>query len=69
MVGEREVLVGKIMPFFDISGRLLDGGTNPETLTRFANVLGLVMFLALCAFLYWDCMRAKPDEDAPEIHM
>ncbi len=69
MVGEREVLVGKIMPFFDISGRLLDGGTNPETLTRFANVFGLVMFLALCAFLYWDCMRAKPDEDAPEIHM
>ncbi len=61
LVGTEEKVVGKIMPFLDVSGRLLDGGTNPETLARFENLLGLVLFLALCVFVYFDCRRAKPE--------
>jgi uncharacterized oligopeptide transporter (OPT) family protein len=64
---EREV--GTIMPWLDISGRLIDRGTDPAALARFENWLGLVMFLGLCVFLYWDCRRAKPDETAPEIRV
>ncbi|MHC4696955.1 MAG: OPT family oligopeptide transporter [Planctomycetota bacterium] len=69
LVEGAQVYVGKIMPFFDVSGRLIDGGTNAVWLTRLENLAGLVMFLALCLFVYWDCLRAKPDVDAPEIHM
>jgi OPT family oligopeptide transporter len=61
--------VGKIMPFLDISGHLLDRGVSPDKLARVKNWLALVMFLLLCAFLFWDCMRAKPTGDEPEIHM
>lgn len=61
--------VGKIMPFLDISGRMVDGGTNPESLARVENWLGLVLFLLLCLFVFWDCLRAKPSGDEPEIHM
>jgi len=69
IVGGKEKTIGKIMHWLDVSGRLIDGGINPQSLARFANWFGLVMFIALCAFVYWDCLRAKPDEDAPEIHM
>ncbi len=56
-----EQYVGKIMPFFDISGRMIDGGVNPEALARTENWLGLLLFLALCVFVYFDCRRAKPE--------
>ena len=69
IVGGKEETIGKIMHWLDISGRLIDGGTNPESLARFTNWFGLIMFIALCVFVYWDCLRAKPDEDAPEINM
>ncbi len=69
LVGTTERLVGKIMPFLDCSGRMLDGGVNPESLARIQNWAGLILFLLLCGFVYWDCLRAKVDEDAPEIHM
>ena len=43
---------------------------NPESLARVENWLGLILFLGLCAFVYFDCRRAKAEEDAgPEIHM
>ena len=64
-----EQYVGKIIPFLDTSGRMIDGGVNPESLVRTENLIGLVMFVALCVFVYWDCLRAKPDAEAPEIHM
>jgi putative OPT family oligopeptide transporter len=69
LVGAGEELVGKIMPFLDMSGRLVDAGTDPEWLARFNNLLGFVLFVLLCVFVYWDCRRAKVDEEAPEIHM
>ncbi len=56
--------VGKIMPFLDISGRMIDGGINPDSLARVQNWLALLVFLALCTFVFWDCCRAKPDESA-----
>jgi len=69
-VGGAEEMVGKIMPFLDCSGRLVDGGTNPESLAKLGNWLGLIFFLALCVFVYFDCRRTTAEEDAgPEIHM
>jgi hypothetical protein len=67
MVGTEEQLVGKIMPFLDISGRLLDAGVNPESLARIENWLGLILFLLLCVFVYLDCLRAKKEEAGPEL--
>ncbi len=69
LVGGAEQTVGKIMPFFDMSGRMIDGGVNPESLARIENWLGLALFVALCLFVFWDCLRAKPSGDEPEIHM
>jgi hypothetical protein len=56
-----ELVVGKIMPFIDISGRMIDAGVNPDGLARTENWLGLLLFLALCTFVYFDCRRAKPE--------
>ena len=65
-----EQYVGKIIPFLDCSGRMIDGGVDPAALARTENWLGLVLFMALCVFVYWDCCRAKAEEDTgPEIHM
>ena len=69
MVGGSEEPVGKIMPFLDCSGRMIDAGVDPQSLARTENLLGLILFLLLCLFIFWDCLRAKPDADAPEIHM
>ena len=63
------VVVGKIMPFLDVSGRLIDGGSDPASLAQYENWAGLILFLLLCGFVFWDCLRAKVDESAPEIHM
>ncbi len=65
IVDGAQPFVGKIMPFLDVSGRMMDGGKiNPESLARAENWLGLLLFLGLCLFLYWDCSRAKPEEGA-----
>ncbi|MBU0638531.1 MAG: OPT/YSL family transporter [Planctomycetes bacterium] len=61
MVGTEEQLVGKIMPFLDCSGRMIDAGWDPEKLARTQNWLGLILFLGLCIFMYIDCRRAKPE--------
>jgi hypothetical protein len=61
LVGTKEELVGKIMPFLDMSGHMLDWGVNAEALARTENWVGLVLFLALCVFVYFDCRRAKPE--------
>jgi putative OPT family oligopeptide transporter len=52
---------GSIMPFLDMASRLISGGTDPEALARFGNWFGLVAFLLLCAWAYWDSCRAKPE--------
>ena len=62
-----EVFVGKIMPFLDLSGRWLDGGGDPGRLARIENWVGLILFLALCLFVYFDCRRAKPELGAGEL--
>ncbi|UCF33875.1 MAG: OPT/YSL family transporter [Phycisphaerales bacterium] len=67
MVGTEEQLVGKIMPFLDMSGRMIDGGVNPESLARVENWLGLILFALLCIFVYFDCLRAKKEEAGPEL--
>ncbi|HNQ24352.1 MAG TPA: OPT/YSL family transporter [Phycisphaerae bacterium] len=67
IVAGEEKTVGVIMPFLDVSGRLLAANTDPQGLARFENWLGLIMFLALCVFVYLDCLRAKPSADAPSL--
>ncbi len=63
-----DLVIGeKIMPFLDFSGRMIDGGTNAEHLARTQNWLGLILFLALCIFVYLDCRRAKPELGETEI--
>jgi len=59
LVGAKEQIVGKIMPFMDVSGRMVAAGFDPETLARAQNWIGLILFLALCAFVFFDCRRAK----------
>ncbi len=56
-----------IMPFFDISGHLIAGGTDSTWLARFENWLGLILFFGLCVFVYLDCRRAKPELGESEI--
>ena len=63
-----DLVIGKkIMPFLDCSGRMIDGGANAEHLARTQNWLGLILFLALCIFVYFDCRRAKPELGETEI--
>jgi len=50
-----------IMPFMDVSGRMVETGTDPVSWARTQNWLGLILFLALCIFVYFDCRRAKPE--------
>ena len=61
LVGTKEEIVGKIMPFLDMSGWLIDHGVNPKTLAQTENWLGLALFVFLCIFVYFDCRRAKPE--------
>ncbi|UCC29020.1 MAG: OPT/YSL family transporter, partial [Phycisphaerales bacterium] len=67
MVGTTETLVGKIMPFLDMSGTMIDADVNPESLARVENWLGLILFLGLCVFVFWDCCRAKPEESLSDL--
>lgn len=67
LVGAKEQLVGKIMPFLDMSGHMIDWGADPESLARTQNWLGLLLFLGLCVFVYLDCRRAKPELGVGEL--
>jgi len=69
MVGQTEKLVGKIMPFLDLSGRMIDAGVSPESLARVENWVGLILFILLCVFVYLDCRRARPElAEGAELH-
>ena len=61
VVNGAETVVGKIMPYMDVSGRMIDAGVDPAGLARTQNWLGAALFLALCVFVYFDCRRAKPE--------
>lgn len=57
----------------DVFSAMVRDAADPEArareLGRTFNWIGLAAFLALCAFIFWDARRAKPEEGAPEIHM
>ncbi|MCB9865609.1 MAG: OPT/YSL family transporter [Phycisphaerales bacterium] len=46
----------------NITKWLVDGGMKPEAVIRFGNWFGLIAFLLLCGWAYWDSCRAKPEE-------
>jgi len=58
-----------MLDFIDIQSRLINSGSDPAGVGRMFNWFGLVAFLLLCAFIFWDSRRAIVEEDAPEIHM
>jgi uncharacterized oligopeptide transporter (OPT) family protein len=58
-----------VLDFVDIQSRLINGGSDPAAVGRVFNWLGLLAFLLLCGFIFWDSRRAVVEEDAPEIHM
>lgn len=69
MVGAKEQIVGVIMPFLDVSGRMIEGGMDPASLARIQNWIGLIAFLLLCIFVYVDCRRAKAElGEGGELH-
>jgi len=39
--------------------RCLTAGGDPVRLSQMCNWLGLVAFVLLCLFVFWDCRRAK----------
>ncbi|MFQ5589842.1 MAG: OPT family oligopeptide transporter [Phycisphaerae bacterium] len=59
----------KLMEWLEIPNHLIEGGTNPDAYLRLCNWLGLLAFMALAWFTYWDSCRARPDERVPELHM
>lgn len=69
LVGAKEQIVGKIMPALDLSGRMVDSGMDPASLARTQNWLGLILFLGLCLFVFFDCRRAKAElAEGAELH-
>jgi OPT family oligopeptide transporter len=53
-----------IQRFFDrldIQGAMIRSGSDPVDIGRLFNWFGLIAFLALCAFIFWDSRRAKPE--------
>ena len=44
----------------DVPSAAIRAGSDPAAVGRTCNWLGLVAFLLLCAFIYWDSRRAKP---------
>ncbi len=53
--------IEKVMEGMDLSARFIDHGSDPAHLARTQNWLGLVLFLALCVLVYFDCRRARPE--------
>jgi putative OPT family oligopeptide transporter len=45
----------------DFAQRRVAAGADPAALAQSTNWLGLVAFVVLCLFVYWDCRRARPE--------
>lgn len=56
-----------ILDSIDIPGHLINAGRDPESLARVLNWVGLLAFLLLCAFIFWDSRRASPEMGETEI--
>lgn len=51
----------RFLETINLSQRAIAGGADPAAHAQLTNWLGLVAFLLLCLFVYWDCRRAKPE--------
>ncbi|MCP4591419.1 MAG: OPT family oligopeptide transporter [bacterium] len=58
-----------ILDAVDIQSRMINGGSDPESLGQMFNWFGMIAFLGLCGFIFWDSRRAKADAGGPDIHM
>ncbi len=69
--------IGIVAPGFmesiDIQSAVINAASDPAeaaiSIGRLFNWFGLIAFLLLCAFIFWDARRAEPDPDAPSIEM
>jgi putative OPT family oligopeptide transporter len=52
---------GRAMNWLDVCAHRIAAGTPAAELARSSNWWGLVAFVLLCLFAYWDCRRAKPE--------
>ena len=59
---DKPLFSGKVMLALDMSARRIAGGANPADLAQMNCWVGLLAFVALCLFAYWDCRRAKPEK-------
>jgi hypothetical protein len=50
-----------ILDAVDLVSGLIARGSDPEALGRIFNWFGLVAFLLLCVFIFWDSRRAKAE--------
>lgn len=58
-----------VMPFLDCARRMIDAGVDPQGLARTENLLGGILFVLLCIFVYFDCRRAKAElGEGAELH-
>jgi putative OPT family oligopeptide transporter len=58
-----------VMPFLDCARRMIDRGVDPQGLARTENLLGGILFVVLCIFVYFDCRRAKAElGEGAELH-
>ncbi len=66
---DEQALGWGILPAIDVSRHLIDAGFDAARLARVENWLGLLFFLGLCVFVYWDCRRAKKElAEGGELH-
>ncbi len=49
----------ELMEKINVSGWLMNSGMSPESVIRLMNWLGLIFFIGICAFVYFDARRAK----------
>jgi hypothetical protein len=49
----------------NVKQMLIDGGRDPIDVARMLNWLGVVAFVVLCLFIFFDSRRAKPAQQPP----
>ena len=61
--------VNNVFYMIDIPAGIIMNGRDPESVGRMFNWFGMIAFLLLCLFIFWDSRRAKADAAGPDIHM